>query len=127
MGGAIIYIMFRPTNLLMFYWINSIGLMDLVNEIRPDIRNLPEWVIYSLPDGLWIFSYCLFIGHIWNYNLKRSFFFLALLPIYAISNEIMQHFHFFSGTFDWMDLFAYLTAFVLGLVYIIYHKRPVKK
>lgn len=126
-AGAMIYILFRSTHILMFRWINRLGLLNLVYSIRPNLKNLPEWVVYSLPDGLWMFSYCLFVGHVWNYNLKRSFLFLTLLPIYAISNEIMQYFHFVSGTFDWKDLIAFFFSFALGVLYLIYHKRSLIK
>lgn len=125
--GAMIYILFRSTHLLIFNWIDKIGLMNFVYCIRPNLTDVPKWVIYSLPDGLWMFSYCLFIGHIWNYNLKRSFFFLILLPIYAISNEIMQYFHFISGTFDLMDMIFFLTSLDFGLLYIIYHKQSLRE
>ena len=118
-----IYILFRPTNLLMFNMLDSIGLMDLVNSIRPNRSDIPEWIIYSLPDGLWLFSYCLFIGCIWNFELKRCFCVLMILPIYAILHEIGQNAHFVSGTFDLIDLATYLIAFVLGLLYIIYNKK----
>lgn len=118
MGGAIIYILFRPTYLIMFKWIDSFGLMKLINSIRLNSEDLPDWVLYSLPDGLWMFSYCLFIGQIWNYNIKKCLLFLSILPIYAVSNEIMQYFHLVSGTFDWMDLLAFLIAFTLSVLYI---------
>ena len=123
LGGAMIYVLFRPTHLLMFNWIDCIGLMDFINSIKPNSKGIPKWIIYSLPDGLWMFSYCLFIGSIWDFDLKRCFFVLMLLPLYAISNEVMQFFHLVSGTFDWMDLIAYLTFFVLGLLYIVYSKN----
>ena len=123
LSGAMIYILFRPTNLLMFNLLDCIGLMGLTNSIRPNINDIPEWIIYSLPDGLWLFSYCLFIGCIWNFELKRCFCVLVILPIYAISHEIMQKVHFVSGTFDWIDLAAYLTAFVLGFIYIVCNKK----
>lgn len=126
-GGAIMYVLFRPTHLLVFNWLDSIGLMDYVKIIRPNLDNTPEWIIYSLPDGLWLFSYCLFIGCIWNFELKRCFCFLMILPIYAISHEIMQNTHFVSGTFDRMDLAAYLIAFVLGIQYIVYNNKKFNK
>ncbi len=126
LSGAMIYILFRPTHLLMFNWLDIIGLMDFVNSIRPNSSVIPEWVIYSLPDGLWLFSYCIFIGCIWNFELKRCFCVLMVLPIYAMTHEIMQKVRIVSGTFDWIDLAAYLTAFVLGCFYIVYHYCPVK-
>lgn len=116
LSGAMIYILFRPTNLLMFKWLDSIGLKGFTNTIRPNLSDIPEWNIYSLPDGLWLFSYCLFIGCLWNFEPKRCFYVLVILPIYAISHEIMQKVRFVSGTFDWIDLAAYLTAFVLGYI-----------
>lgn len=118
MGGAMIYLLFRPTHLLMFRWLDSIGLMDFVDSIRANQKNVPEWIIYSLPDGLWMFSYCLFIGCIWDFDIRECLFILVILPIYAVTIEIMQYFHLVSGTFDFMDLVVFLTAFVLGLLYI---------
>ena len=125
--GAMIYIMFRHTHLLMLNWIDSIGMMGLVNSIRPALWTTPEWVVYSLPDGLWMFSYCLFIGYIWDFDLKKCFLLLTILPIYAVSNEIMQYFHIVSGTFDWMDMFAFLTSFILGVLYISFNNVENKK
>ena len=127
MGGAIIYILFRPTHLLMFNWIDNLGLMGLVNSIRPNLENMPEWILYSLPDGLWLFSYCLFIGYVWDFELKRCLFVLSILPVYAVSNEIMQFFHLVSGTFDRMDLFAFLLAFALGVLYINCNKEEARR
>lgn len=100
--------------------------MELVNSIRPASWNVPEWAVYSLPDGLWLFSYCLFIGCIWDFDLKGCLFVLTILPIYAISHEIMQYLHLVSGTFDWMDLFAYLMAFAFGVLYINRYKIKAK-
>lgn len=117
-GGAMIYVCFRPTHLLLFKWIDRFGLLDFAYRLRLNLKDIPEWVVYSLPDGLWTFSYCLFIGTIWNFNLKKSFFFLVILPVFAVANEIMQYFHIVSGTFDWMDVMAFLIAFTLGLFYI---------
>ena len=122
LGGTMIYILFRPTHLLMFNWIDSIGMLAFVNSIRPVSWNVSEWVVYSLPDALWMFSYCLFIGCVWDFDLKKCLFVLTILPIYAVSNEIMQYFHITSGTFDWMDLFAFLMAFVLGVLFLSYNK-----
>ena len=116
--GAMIYVLFRPTHLLMFDWIDNIGLMDLVSRIRPNLKDVPDWVVYSLPDGLWMFSYCLFIGCIWDFDLKRSFYVLSILPVFAVTNEIMQHNHLVPGTFDWMDVVAFLTAYAVGVFYI---------
>jgi hypothetical protein len=57
-------------NMLMFEWFDSVGLLKFICRMRIETTFLlPNWVEYSLPDGLWIFSYSLYIGSIWNFRL----------------------------------------------------------
>ena len=64
-GGGI-YLLWRSTTLLMFGWLKAIGLYDMVLRLRPDDK-VDSWLVYSLPDGLWLFAYILLMGVLWRF------------------------------------------------------------
>lgn len=124
--GGMVYVLFRPMSLLMFEWFDSVGLLRFIWRMRIDTTLLlPNWIEYSLPDGLWIFSYSLFIGCIWNFRLNKSFPFLLLLPLISVIDEILQMFHVVPGTFDVWDICAYILASVLGIGYILLMNKKI--
>lgn len=115
--GGLIYLGFRKETLLMFNWADLIGAQDLVQSWRDYCSNimLPKWAIFSLPDGLWTLSYLLLIDLIWNdtnHDVRRTIFIL-FLPIIAIILEFGQLCGFVEGTFDIVDLFFYIAAFIM--------------
>ena len=60
--GELVYILYRPLTLYMFKPLELMGLLDDVRALRsahwlPPIETVPEWVVYSLPDGMWLLSY----------------------------------------------------------------------
>jgi len=110
----------------MFEWIKHIGIMDAVEMLRFGICTVPAWVEYTLPDGLWMFSYCLIIGCIWDFNLKKCGALLFLLLFFAVLFEVLQYVHLLPGTFDRMDIIAYILAFSLGSIYIIITNKLLK-
>ena len=58
---GLLYILFRSTDLRMFKWFSFIGLDELIHLARetafPLQKLLPVWTYYSLPDGLWVYSF----------------------------------------------------------------------
>ena len=124
--GTLIYLLFRVSTLKVFSWLNFLGI-DFVNfDLRKNSINfapkIPEWFIFSLPDGIWIFSYVVLMISIWNFNVnKQSLFWLAIIPIIAIFSEIFQIFGIISGTFDIIDLSFYLLGFILP--FVIFRKQ----
>ena len=63
--GGIIYIFLRPSEYVFFGWIRAVGLDNLFNAARSISFShslpLPEWFVFSLPNGLWAFAYALLI------------------------------------------------------------------
>ena len=59
--GGFIYILLRSSSLLMFQWFESIGILEIVLSFRNISIGLktsvPSWFYYSLPDGLWVYSF----------------------------------------------------------------------
>ena len=113
--GSVIYIFWRPDSLIMFQWVSFFGLSALVNSIRRVAASvaklLPCWVIFSLPNALWIFSYTIIVSAFWKTEKKgveRTVWLLSPI-ILGTGYELMQLVQVIPGTFCLFDL-----AFVLG-------------
>jgi hypothetical protein len=123
--GGLIYILFRSDKLLMFYWFKTIGIGQPIRFLRnTDFiknSNVPNWIKYSLPDGLWIFSYVSSMILIWNYKISKiSVIWIFILPVIAVSSEFGQLFKVVPGTFDINDLAIYLFSTLLPIVLFKY-------
>jgi hypothetical protein len=109
LSGGLIYIGFRSESLRLFTWLDYLGLSILVSEIRqlflPIADILPSFIIYSLPDGLWAYSFTFSLRLILQSHEKIRFVFLMIPFTFSIIVEVLQAFHLFQGTFDWADLF----------------------
>lgn len=117
--GGLIYVIFRDKSLLMFDWFNTIGISNEIDGLRKLFQGegIYGWVKYSLPDGLWIFSYMFIIDAIWDRERNAvSILFLWGLPIVAVLSECFQYFGLLPGVFDWIDMASYMLAIVLFLI-----------
>ncbi len=117
--GGLIYVIFRDKSLLMFDWFKTIGISNEVDGLRRLFQGegIYGWVKYSLPDGLWIFSYMFIVDAIWDRERNVvSMIFLWGLPIVAILSECLQYLGLLPGVFDWMDMASYMLAITLFLI-----------
>jgi len=122
LAGGLIYILFRTSSLKMFSWYETIGLGGLTIELRKMTSQfadkIPEWILFSLPDGLWIFSYVSLMLFIWRNSVSiKNIFWISIIPILAIGSEIGQLFGLVSGTFDFADLLLYLFGMTLPFIF----------
>lgn len=118
--GGLIYVTFRSETLVMFDWFHALGIDDLVSSLRDlgaSFLPLPDWLLYSLPDGLWTLSYVLVMSALWDFDFHSHWKMFGLIPFIAISSEFLQLLGLIHGSFDWMDLFAYCFATIIGLIY----------
>lgn len=113
--GGMLYLGYRSQELLMFRWVNFLGLSNTVSSWRKICfqHPLPEWCYYALPDGLWLLSYILLINIIWNSHTWKSIIWIYALPAIAITSELLQLLNPYFGTFDIMDIVCYLGAVIL--------------
>lgn len=116
-GGGI-YLFFRTEKLLMFKWINSLGAEGVLNKIRLITLNfrpsIPDWLLYSLPDGLYVFSYVSLMLAVWNMKFTlTSIFWILNIPLIIIVSEIGQLLLIVPGTYDIKDLSFYLLGTIL--------------
>ena len=101
--GGVIYVSYRVKSLYMFNWFNILGLDNYVDYLRSNIGayRIPNFVKYSLPDGLWLFAYFLVIKTIYGTEMSKvAIISYSALPLIAIGSEILQIFNLVPGVFD---------------------------
>jgi len=113
MTGVLIYLFFRSNSLILFKWLNLVFSASAIDQIRQYTLILtpyfPDWFLFSLPDGLWMFSFTCFIFTIWGNKLNfNTLFWIILAFLMAISHEFGQLFNYFPGTFDLLDIMFYI-------------------
>ena len=111
--GSLSYIIARPETLLMFRWIDAIGLHDRVAALRHSTRELSLTgpLIFSAPFALWLLSYLLCIRIIWSdHSSKARHFWFWMVPCVSLLSELLQAVNLCPGTFDKNDCFALLAA-----------------
>ena len=118
--GSYLYLKFRSETLLMFKWAKNLGLDFIVSSIRGSFESLNsdriKYLIFSVPYGLWVISFCCFIGAIWHKDSSLSAIILRLIvPVIAVSSEFLQFVGFLPGTFDINDLLVLIVSTIIGL------------
>jgi len=120
--GGIIYISFRSKYLVLFSWSDEISISGFVNIIRNQllpIKNyIPTWVIYSLPDGLWTYSFVSSFIVIWKNDSDKWGYWLLIPFVLSISYELLQYFKILQGTFDIVDFSTCLMASILSILIV---------
>ena len=119
-AGGLTYLLFRPCTLLMFRLVDALGAMDALEKFRGLVSytgtQLPEWVVYCLPNALWSAAYILTVEAL----LKPSRGKLAvagIMPVAGAVSEWLQAVGVLGGTFDALDIVAYLLPYFAYLVY----------
>jgi len=120
--GLLIYIIYRSQELLIFNWVNQLGLAGYLHYLRKELflsSSAPFWFKYNLPDGLWIYSFTSFMIFIWKNEInKKKYLWFFLCPILASFSEFLQFLDFFPGTYDFMDIVFYMIFGSLPIVLI---------
>ena len=117
--GGLIYTFWRKPTLLVFSWYDFVGLNGIVDSLRsgaqPYYSSLPEWFLFCLPDGLWVYAMTSFMAGLWVASPKPYLlFWISLAPVLAIGGELGQLFGFVEGTYETRDLVFYLAGFTLA-------------
>lgn len=120
--GEMIYVLYRPLNLRMFYPFKKTGTLHIIENVRnaglfPDKDSVPEWIMYNLPDGLWLLAYLMFMEVIWiDSNPVTKSLFVWGMPVVIITSEVLQYWSVIEGTWDVGDVISYLCACVTYLI-----------
>ena len=95
LGGSYLYLKSRSETLLMFKWAQDLGVDFFVSAIRRSFGVLEfpkgKYIIFSVPYGMWVISFCCFIGAIWHKDSSLSaVIWRFIAPVIAISSEVLQ-------------------------------------
>jgi hypothetical protein len=121
--GTGIYLAFRTPELRIHRWVEALGVAGPAEIARGRLSwmrpGLPEWVLYSLPDGLWAYAASSAVA-VTRPSATRArsawLGWLAVPPALAIGWELGQLVALLPGTFDPIDLLAYLLAGALAFL-----------
>lgn len=123
--GCAIYLLFRSKTLNIYKWCSKIGFSEYVDSVRSQVQywNIPPFVRYSLPDGLYCAAYLLIIDAIWqNEDTLIKYIILSLVPFVTISSELLQYYGLIRGTFDFFDLICYSIPLFLFIIINFFNK-----
>jgi hypothetical protein len=117
--GLVIYILYRPTSIFFFNLLNETLFLNILN-LRADFGKsdnfLIKWSIYSLPDGLWLFSFTNTFILLWRFESRKKRWILFSIPLtISLFHEFFQLIGLISGTFDLIDCFTYILFFLLSI------------
>lgn len=113
-----IYLIFRSRDITLYRWCCSLGLTEHIQPIRMSASQLyvPDFIKYSLPDGLYCASYILLMDAVWQDKGISKTIAVALIPSVAIIHEAAQGLGIANGTFDMNDLICYAMPLMLYLI-----------
>lgn len=121
--GGLIYLLFRSKTLLMFSWVAYIGGDQILNFIRDNtVCDLPDFVLFCLPDFLWTTSYILLIDAFWVAK-KQRLIWASIIPIVGMVSEILQYVSVMPGTYDFWDLCCYSLPFCIYFILLSTNKK----
>lgn len=120
--GGFIYIFLRPAPPIFFHWIQRIGVItEWLEAVRLNTLTitpyLPMWVVYSLPQGLWAFSYTLIMVGIWGRKRNLlAIFWLGTIPLLVFGFEVLQLAGEIRGTYCPEDMLFSAAGILLGVL-----------
>ena len=115
--GLSIYLFLRNVKILIVSKYIKIPNFNFSNhQIIRTIQKY-DFVIYNLPDALWLYSLLSFILIIWkNKKSKQKWFWFSIASLIALCLEIGQKYHLVIGTFDILDIMSFILI-ILILIY----------
>ena len=118
--GAAIYLFFRTTSLLVFEWLRAVSLFELTLTARGLLSgiSLPNWLLYSLPDGLWVYAVTSWMILIWDRNPPLPWLFVGVAL--GVGGEFGQAIAIVPGTYQHLDMLFYIAGFFAACFHLEY-------
>lgn len=112
----------RPGEFVFHRWLSVVGLDKLFTLARQSGTSsdgfIPDWILYSLPNGFWAFAYYLLITGIWQGSSSPlRYFWFATIPILVLGFEFLQGAGIIRGIFSLMDLAFVILGMLLGALF----------
>ncbi len=129
--GTFIYLIFRKDTLYVFQWVEFIGLkeeiLSLQQYVNPMTTYLPNWFLYSLPDGIWVFTFTVVLCWIWHKNKTIERKYWVVLPLLlGVTGEIGQYLNLVQGVYCNYDMLSYLFSGFFALAISKYYWGEIK-
>ncbi len=105
--GMLIYAGSRPDTVYINHMLQSLAGQPFFDCLRHffESSNFPQWIIYILPDAMWMMALTITILLIWDFKLdKRSFTWITIALMVGFMFELGQALRWINGTFDIRDL-----------------------
>ena len=122
--SSLLYILFRSADLRMFHWFSFLGLDYFITSARDSFsvlkNDLPNWIYFSLPDGLWVYSFTSALLIYWRNDIQKVKFWLLIPLTTGVFIEVLQGVKLFPGTFDFLDLAFTSLGLLLSAIIINY-------
>lgn len=122
MVGFMLYLLFRPRTLLLFWLADLSGMAPWVDQWRQAMADchLPSFVVVSLPGALWSASFVLTIDALLAGQPRRvQLLGASVIPLIGVASEMLQAFKLLPGEADWADAVCYAVPL---LVYVVIKK-----
>lgn len=121
--GCLIYLLFRQ-DIVAIHWIgNPKWIKPFRINIGYDGNLLTYILLYCLPDALWFFSLLILQFQFFDKNIVLCNILLYLTITLPFVLELLQYFKIIGGTFDILDVAAYLTSLIVVLTIEHYEKK----
>jgi hypothetical protein len=118
-SGLVIYANWRGEDLFLHSILIKIGLFDTLQfpNSWKALNWIPEWVKFSLPDGLLMLALGLTIASIWSFRWQNpSVVWYGIAWVSGFLFEILQIIETVPGTFDWLDMLFIFGGGVIPLL-----------
>ena len=125
-AGGTIYLLYRPTTLLLFRILDATGMSRQVGQWRTAAQacSFSDFTVYCLPNGLWAAAYVLLIHRAYrNRSAATRLAWAAVIPAVGIISELLQVVGIVPGTPDWKDALCYAAPYLAYIIYICLTKK----
>lgn len=117
--GGLIYLLLRQEPVPVLRWVTPDQLRPWLQQLRHATATFrsatPAWILFSLPDGLWSFSYAAIMTRLWSQpSGAAKLFWLLSIPILGIGFEVGQWLRLIPGYFNVTDLIVATLGASLG-------------
>lgn len=118
--AGLIYLLFRPQETVIYQLFELIQLETIIISLRTATQSFefPNWIIYSLPGGLWLLSFQNSIALIKKFSGKYVYHSIIAAAFTGIGLEFLQFSKVTDGRFDWTDLLLYSAATITSITTI---------
>lgn len=120
LAGVMIYLLFRSHETIFYQASQHAGFGHALDSLRRRVFSLPDWVLYSLPDALWMFSFSLLFVMVWGFErTHEALGWIAIALCTGFLLEILQAVGWIPGQFDVLDLALLFPAALLPFLFTI--------